>query len=128
MNGKWFLGYLLLVTQLFFLGCARTENAVSKSAGLKIPADEKVTSLSEVLKNPEVYHQKKVLLEGIFVGACPSLCDFTFQDGVNTITMYPKGFKLPKIQKRQRIRVYTEITVGKERVVVSALGLEEVPE
>ena len=132
MNRKWLLGYLLLAIQFYFLGCTKicttctkTEDTVLRSVGLKIPADKEATSLSELLKKPEDYHQKKVLLEGVFAGACLSLCKFTYREGKDVITVYPRDFKLPKIKKGQRIRVYAEVTAGK-RMVISALGLEEV--
>lgn len=100
-------------------GCAREETAVS------IPAGMEVTRLSDILENPADYDNKKVLLEGT-VGAgclaCPS--DFPYQEGANLIKIFVKGFRRPNLRRAQPIRVYADVKVGAERVVISALAME----
>jgi hypothetical protein len=118
-NGmKKMLFWLVIIIPLL-IGCVGKERAVS------IPAGMEVTRLSDILKNPVDYDNKKVLLEGI-VGpgclACPS--DFPYQEGVDSIKIFVKGFKRPDLRPAQPIRVYAEVKVGEERVVISALALE----
>lgn len=108
-----------LAMVLFFSGCAREESTVN------IPADMEVTRLAEILENPVDYDGKKVLLEGV-VGRgclrCPS--DFPYQEGVHSIKIFVKGFRLPRLKPGQPIRVYAEVKAGEERAIISALALE----
>lgn len=113
---------MFMFAVLFFLSCAElnTKNKI----GMDIPSDMKVTKLAEILDNPNSYHNKKVLLEGTVAMVCPSFCDLTYQEGTKSIEIYPKDFKFFKIKKGQQVRIYAEIKAGKERVIISALGLE----
>lgn len=94
-----------------------------KSCGAGIPEDAKLTTLAEITASPDRYHGKKVLLRGLVSGQCASLCEFYYQEGKETVEIYPSGFKLPKLEKGRRVSVYAQVTSGTERVVITALGL-----
>ena len=110
----------LAVVTLLLLSRAREETEM-----LAIPHDMEVTKLARILENPALYDNKKVLLEGV-VGRgclrCPS--DFPYQEGVNSIKIFVKGFRLPRLKPGQPIRVYAEVKAGEERAIISALALE----
>lgn len=91
--------------------------------GIDIPRDRTVTSLAAVLQNPSVYDEKMVVMKGIVSGQCAALCEFDFRDGAHTVTVFPQGFKFPKLKTGKEVTVYAHITSGAEQVVVSALGL-----
>ncbi len=100
-------------------GCAREEVAVN------IPVDMEVTKLAQILENPALYDNEKVLLSGV-VGhgclKCPG--DFPYQEGADTVEIFTKGFHRPRLRKGQPIRVYAEIKAGEKKVVISALAME----
>lgn len=108
-----FLGIMFL-----FFSCAKKGTSVPS-----IPAGIEVTKLADIIANPQTFDGKKVLLEGAAIYVCASGCDFTFQDGPNTISIHSKGFKIPKMKIGQPVKVYAEIKAGTERIVVTALGL-----
>lgn len=109
--------FLLLI--LFLSACARNESIPP------IPPGMQATNLVDVINNPAAYDGKKVLLVGSVGNFCAtSGCHFTFQDSGETIDIYPKGFKLPKLKKGQALKVYAEVKAGEKKVVISALGLE----
>ena len=111
------LTILLLI--LFLSACARNESFPP------IPSGMQATKLAEIISNPAAYDGKKVLLAGSVGNFCAtSGCHFTFQDSGESIDIYPKGFKLPKLRKGQALKVYAEVKAGEKKVVISALGLE----
>lgn len=109
---------MMIICVIFFSGCHR------EGTKIEIPKDIKITKLSEILKSPIDYHQKKVLLEGNV--AFVTHCHLVYQEGRDSIEIHFDGFKCPHLKKGQRIRVYAEITAGKERVIVLPLKIEEV--
>ena len=111
--------FCLLLVAFLVTGCAGEEVAVS------IPADMERTRLADTLENPSVYDGKKVLLEGVVGRGCLSCpTDFPYQEGVNTIQLFVKGFRRPSLRTGQPVRVYSEVKAGEERVVISALAME----
>lgn len=102
-----------------FLWCCGREKSK-----MEIPEGIEVTRLLEILENPIKYHGKNVLLSGFVNSVCPSGCDMVYQEGAIAVTIYPKGFKFPKMKKGQPIKVYAEVTAGEERVIISALKFE----
>jgi len=102
-----------------FSGCSKEKSEI------EIPKDIKATKLSDILNNPVEYNGKKVLLSGFVVSVCPSGCDMVYQEDNITTEIYPKGFKIPRMKKGQPIKIYAEVTAGKERVIVSALKIEK---
>ncbi|MEZ4550370.1 MAG: hypothetical protein R2874_07815 [Desulfobacterales bacterium] len=47
-----------------------------------------------------------------------------FRDGLYTATIYPQGFKFPKLKRGKPVTIYTQVISGEENVVFSALGLK----
>ncbi len=111
---------VILLTVLFFSGC-KTGGGIR--LGQEIPSDIKPTRLSEILAQPSSYNGKKVVMSGIISGQCPSFCEFFFKEGANQVTIFPQGYKLPKLQTGKKVTVYALVTSGKENVVFSALGI-----
>ena len=104
---------------LFLSVPARSEGVPS------IPSGMETTKLADIFNNPVAYDGKKVLLVGTVANICPtSGCHFIFQESGETIRIYPKGFKLPKLKKGKPISIYAEVRAGEKRVVITALGLE----
>ena len=62
-------------------------------------------------------------MRGVVTGQCASLCEFFMLDGAETATIFPQGFKFPKLDKGSSVTIYALITSGEENVVISALGL-----
>ena len=75
-------------------------------------------------ENPAEYNGKNIVLKGTISGQCASLCEFFFKDGAHKATIFPLGYKFPKLPSGRPVTVYAQITSGKENVVVSALGLK----
>lgn len=113
---------LFIVVSVLLLGCSQRLEA--KKMGIDIPGDVEVTKIVQILNNPNNYNGKKVLLKGKVAKVCHSLCHFTYQEGRTSIDIYPKDFKLLGLKKGQKVKVYAEIKAGKERVIISALGIE----
>ena len=116
-----FTGSSIIVFAVLLLSSCK-ENKVIGSA---IPSGGNVISLDEVLENSSKYDGKKVVMKGV-VGpkCCPSLCDIKFKSGKNTIKMFPKGFKLEKIDTGTPITAYVEVTSGEEQSIFAVLGME----
>ena len=113
------LGSLILVSVLFAANCSKS----GKTLGAQIPDNEKTVRLSQIVSAADQYNGKTVRMEGIVSGQCASLCEFFFKDGAHTATIFPQGFKLPKLETGRKVAVYARVTAGEEQVVFSALGL-----
>ncbi|NLL13524.1 MAG: hypothetical protein GX267_08975 [Fibrobacter sp.] len=120
MNSVSALFTLILLAGFVFYGC---KGGSGIRLGQEIPSDIKTTKLSEILAQPSSYNGKKVVISGIISGQCPSLCEFFFKDGANQVTIFPQGFKFPKLESGKKVTVYASITSGEENVVFSALGI-----
>lgn len=120
MNAVPGLFTLILLTSIVFYGCKVGDDI---RLGQEIPSDIKITRLSEILAQPSSYNGKKVVISGIISGQCPSFCEFLFKEGVNQVTIFPQGYKFPKLQTGKKVTVYASITSGEENVVFSALGI-----
>ncbi len=108
--------FLLLV---FVSACSNSH------IGEKIPFGMRKTELADIMNNPGEYDDKNVLLVGHVAGFCAtSGCHFVFRDSGVAMNIYPKGFKLPKLEKGKPIKVYSHVKAGEKKVVVTALGLE----
>lgn len=92
--------------------------------GVEIPENEPVVKLASVMENPSEYHGKNIVMKGIVSGQCASLCEFSFQDGVQTATIFPQGFKFPKLERGKNVTIYTQVISGEGQIVFSALGLK----
>ncbi len=114
---------LPLMTALLF-GLNLSIAVAGTHLGKEIPKDLSITSLAVVVENPADYDGKTIVLKGIVSSVCASRCHFIFQDGVQTVAIYPRGFKLPKMKRGNAVTVYTEVIAGQGQTVFSALGLE----
>lgn len=101
-------------------GCSKDQGT---RLGVDIPRDAKVVKLASVVENPADYNGKNVVMNGIIAGQCPSLCEFFFKDGVHKATIFPQGYKFPKLTSGKPVTVYAQVTAGEQRVVFSALGV-----
>lgn len=116
--------YKYIFLSILFLLFSCNQISKIKKIGMEIPDGLEVTKLSDILSNPLKYNGNKVLLEGTVVSVCASGCDFVYQEGNKTVEIYPNNFKVVGLKNGQQVRVYAEIQSGKERIVVSALGME----
>ena len=104
------------------MGCGGQEKGLR--LGEQVPVNLSVVKLADVLAAPAGYHGQKIVLEGSVLTQCPSLCFFNFQDGPKNVTVYPKGFKLPKLERGKPVTIYVEVIKGEGQIVFSLLGLE----
>jgi hypothetical protein len=113
---------IITAASLFLIG-ACTDAGSGRKLGAAIPGDLPVVRLADVQAAPADYNGKKVVMKGTVSAQCPSLCEFTFKDGVSATLIFPEGFKLPKLKVGKPVTLYAQVTSGSENVVVSALGL-----
>lgn len=111
---------LVSAFMIILWGCGKEQPKID------IPENLEVTKLSDILKSPAEYQGKRVLLSGIASYVCPSGCYMVYQEGSQSIEIYPKGFKFPRLKKGTPVKIYSEITAGKERVIITVLKLEEI--
>mgnify|MGYP001102786173 CR=1 FL=1 len=116
--------YALPLLAVLIFGFNISLAAAGTLLGKEIPKDLPVTSLAVVVDNPADYDGKTIVLKGVVSSICASRCHFIFQDGVQTVAVYPRGFKLPKMTRGSAVTVYTEVIAGQGQTVFSALGLE----
>jgi hypothetical protein len=114
---------VLFATVAFAFGCGESASESGKGFGVDIPSDQPVVELASVLENPAEFDGKNIVMRGVVKGQCASLCEFFMLDGAHTATIYPQGFKFPKLERGGRVTIYALITSGEENVVISALGL-----
>lgn len=101
--------------------------------GLAVPGNLQAVKLEEILKNPDAYKGKDVLVEGHFNGVCSDGEDFYFKEGFETVEVVPKDFPVPRLKKGNPIRVYGIVKKkesGKEKeeveheIKIEAKGVE----
>jgi hypothetical protein len=112
---------VLMACMFLLLSCSNA--GAGRTRGAAIPADLPAVKLADVLGAPAGYSGKKVVMKGIVSAQCPSLCEFTFKDGVSTALVFPQGFRFPKLKKGRPVTLYAEITSGSGNIAVTALGL-----
>lgn len=105
-------------------GCKPASSDSGLQLGAGIPVSEPATNLADIMENPSKYNGKKIVMNGFVSGQCASLCKFYFKDGVHTVTIYPEGFKFPKLEHDKKVTLYSQVVSGEERIVFSALGLK----
>lgn len=113
------LGMLALIAA----GCRRTQ-----TVGIPAPADTPSTPLAAVLDAPDKYNGQTVVLKGKLQAQCASLCDFTYAEGARSATIFTGDPKPPKIQAGRSVRVTVQVHKGEEQVVLTAKGLEILPQ
>ncbi|MBD3243646.1 MAG: hypothetical protein GF331_23855 [Chitinivibrionales bacterium] len=104
----------------FVAGCGKDEGT---KLGADIPRDAAVVELASIVERPAEYNGKTVVMRGVIAGQCASLCEFFFKDGVHRATIFPQGYKFPKLPAGKPVTVYAQVTSGEEHVVFSALGI-----
>ena len=121
---RWILAVGFLLFAMAY-GCGSSDGSASGlTLGVDIPETEHVVKLTDVMKKPSEYNGKSIVMKGFVSGQCASLCEFFFKDGVHNATIYPQGFKFPKLELNKGVTVYTQVISGEEQVVFSALGIE----
>ncbi len=115
--------FLAVIVTLIIVGCSGKSG--SKQLGVAAPSDVPRVTLKQVTSEPAAFDGKNVVMEGIVSGQCASLCEFTYKEGTDAVVIFPQGFKLPKLQTGSKVRMHAQISKGEERVVISALGLEQ---
>lgn len=122
---RWYVYLAFFVTAVMLMGCSPSgSDAFGLQLGVAIPESEPVASLAAVMENPSEYNGKTIVMKGIVSGQCSALCEFFFRDGVHTATIYPEGFKFPKLELNKPVTLYTQVISGEGQTVFSALGLK----
>jgi hypothetical protein len=103
--------------------CSTAVNETGLRLGEPVPDQAAVTQLAEVLADPAAFNDARVVLKGVVASQCSSLCHFNFQDGVHSVTVYPQGFKLPRLQRGRGITLFAHVYSGEGQVAFSVLGL-----
>lgn len=114
----------ILYLSVMIFGLAVSGALAEVRLGVEIPEAEPVVKLDSVIKNPAEYNGKTIAMKGVVSGQCASLCEFFFRDGIHTATIYPQGFKFPKLNRGKPVTIYAQVISGSEQVVFSALGLK----
>lgn len=115
------LGIVIFMMFSNLTGCS---NFNKMELGISIPEESPVVSLETVLASPKEYNGKTLVIKGIISGQCASLCEFSLKDGVHKATIYPQGYKFPKLPIGKPVTTYVQVTAGDEQAVLSALGLK----
>ena len=118
-----FMTRLIFVTCAVVLvtGCNKSDGSLH--LGVDIPANAETVTLASIIDNPVAYNGKHVVLKGTISGQCPALCEFFLQDGIHRATIFPQGYKFPKLTAGKPVTVYAQVTSGQGQVVFSALGV-----
>ena len=98
-----------------------------KTIGTPAPVDAAPVPLTKILDEPAAYDGKTVVLRGILTGQCSSLCDFTYTEGRQSVTVYMSDPKPPRIKAGQPVRVTVTVHKGERQVIITATGLELLP-
>jgi uncharacterized protein YdeI (BOF family) len=114
---------LVLCAVTLMIGCSLPDAQSGLRLGEDIPAGAPVVKLADVLAGPAAFNDARVVLQGVVVSQCSSLCHFNFQDGVHSVTVYPQGFKFPRLDRGKNVTLYAQIISGEGGVVFSVLGL-----
>lgn len=120
-SGKNTILMLLITSAVLLVGCSGDKKV---KLGQAIPANSEVIKLRDIAAAPLEYNGKTVVLKGVISGQCPSLCEFFFKEGAHQVTVYPQGYKFPKLPQGKQVTVLASITSGNENIVFSALGIE----
>ncbi|NLD99850.1 MAG: hypothetical protein GX640_08240 [Fibrobacter sp.] len=115
-----FISSLIVILPFFLLGC----KSGGTRLGQAIPKNIQQSRLSDILREPASFNGKSVVVKGIISGQCPSLCEFFLKDGAHHVTIFPQGYKLPKLQTGKKVTVLATVTTGDENVILSALGIQ----
>jgi hypothetical protein len=110
-----------LITVAVACSSAITESGVR--LGEDIPRGVPAVKLADVLADPAGFNDTGVVLQGVVASQCSTLCHFNFQDGVHSVTVYPQGFKLPRLPRGRGVTLFAHVYSGEGQVAFSVLGL-----
>lgn len=83
-----------------------------KQYGAPVDPNAPVVTLKEITKNPIVYKDQEVVLQGNYgFYCCPS--DFSYKEGLEIVNVAPQGFDSPKLKTGQPIMLYGIVRTGK---------------
>lgn len=108
------------VAGFLLVGCGKDKGV---KLGLEIPKNVELVKLVDIIEKPAEFNGKTVAMKGVIAGQCPSFCEFFFKDGPHQATIFPQGYKFPKLATGAPVTVYAQVTAGSENVVFSALGI-----
>lgn len=99
--------------------------AQDKLFGTPIPKDSQTVALSEVIKHPDIYKGKALVVTGTLGDLCLDGDDFYFKDKFDLIEVVPpRGITLPyKDMKGAKMRVYGKVLVRRGEVHIDAQGV-----
>ncbi len=117
--------FILISLSLSMLafGCGR-KSSVGEPASPDTPA----TALAQILSAPQDYHGHTVVLKGRAVAQCASLCDFTYREARDSVTIYMGETERPRLRSGQRVRATVTVHHGENQTIFTAVGLELLPE
>ncbi|MDG5816062.1 hypothetical protein QA601_13295 [Chitinispirillales bacterium ANBcel5] len=119
-----FLALILIIALSSFVYLFAGSSKQTEHYGESVPADAEVVALSDIISDPDQYHDKKVVMEGVLTGQCASLCKFNYSEGNDVTVVHLSGFKAPRLAVGTRVRIYSRITAGENRFVITTTGLE----
>lgn len=76
-----------------------------KKHGKGVPEKTAVTKLSDIVKEPQKFKNKEVVLQGNFVNICCAT-DFVYREGLESIEIYPQNFPIPKLDRGKPIKIW----------------------
>ena len=115
---RFLIGIVALFIFTFLISC-------SESQDFGDPAENSVsiTKLSEILQDPDNFHQKTVVLRGVVSSQCANLCNFIYSENAQSVTIFLGDFEHPRIPTGTPVRVTARVHSGENRVVLTADGL-----
>lgn len=113
--------FTTLCAVFLLVGCGNDKGI---SLGQEIPKNSELVKLVDIIEKPAAFNGKTVVIKGVISGQCPSLCEFFFKEGSHQATIFPQGYKFPKLATGAPVTVYAQVTAGSENVVFSALGIK----
>lgn len=83
-----------------------------KQFGESIPSNVQAAKLPDIVKNPQAYKDREVMLEGNYgFYCCPA--DFSYKEGLEAVNVSPAGFDSPKGKRGQPVKIYGTVRMGK---------------
>jgi multidrug efflux pump subunit AcrA (membrane-fusion protein) len=115
-----FITFMLLATLMLSGGCGS-----QSTIGTPAAADTPAVPLADVLASPADYNGKTVVLLGTLAAQCQALCDFTYKEKNQSVTIHMEsGKKAPRMKSGSQLRVTASVLQGERQTVFTALGLE----
>ncbi len=115
---------ITMILAVLAIGCGKKE----ETYGIPTPKNSKITTLSDVLKSPDQFHQKEITLKGVVDGQCGSRCEFFYREENEAVPIYMGNIEAPLIQKGTPVIVTASVHKGKEKLILTAKGFTLRPE